>query len=110
MIIRAFHTRGGVLTTTSKEIRLKAKTETGTVDQSSSVLQFTMSNKSVVGYIGIQDELGNLYDMRPINIQLAGGALPPEIGNNLIPIGILAVGAIAGVAIAARKRREKKST
>ena len=73
--------RGGVLTTTSKEIRLKPKIETGSIDQSSSVLQFTMPNKSVQGYISIQDELGNLYDYRPIKIQLIGGSVFPDIGK-----------------------------
>jgi len=69
-----------------------------------------MPNKTVQGYLGIQDELGNLYDYRPVNIQLEGFGLPPEVENNLLPLGIIAVGAIAGLAIVGARRRTKKSS
>ena len=69
-----------------------------------------MPTKHVQGYLGIQDELGNLYDYRPITIQLEGYGLPPEVENNLLPLGIIAVGAIAGLAVIGVRRRKKKSS
>lgn len=55
-----------------------------------------MPNQSVEGYIAVQDELGNLYDMRPIDIALEGEALrtmlPIAVIGGLIVVGLVAIG------------------
>ena len=69
-----------------------------------------MPTKHVQGYLGIEDELDNLDDYRPVTIQLEGYSLPPKVENNLLPISMIAVGVVGGLAIIGARWHKKKAS